>query len=55
MEIVALLLAWASALTFVAFTGKPKSRTPKVAPIRVPVRRPQTRLPRASALRQRDR
>ncbi len=38
MEIVALLLAWAFALTFVAFTGKPKQKTPKAVPVRVPVR-----------------
>lgn len=38
MEIVALLLAWALALTFVAFTGKPKQKTLKAAPVRVPAR-----------------
>ena len=47
MEIVALLLAWAFALTFVAFTGKPKQKTPKAVPIRVPAQ-----LPRNSVLRQ---
>ncbi len=52
MEIVALLLAWAFALTFVAFTGKSKQKAPKPAPVRVPARLPQTRLPRKSAFRQ---
>ncbi len=50
MEIVALLLAWAFALTFVAFTGKPKQKAPKAAPVRVPAR-----TPRKEALRQMDR
>ncbi len=47
MEIVALLLAWAFALTFVAFTGKPKQKPAKPALVRVPAR-----LPRKSVLRQ---
>jgi hypothetical protein len=47
MEIVALLLAWAFALTFVAFTEKPKRKAPKAALVRVPAR-----LPRKSVLRQ---
>ena len=41
MEIVALLLAWAFALTFVAFTSRPKQRTAKVALVRVPARLPR--------------
>ncbi len=52
MEIVALLLAWAFALTFVAFTGKPKRKTPKAAPVRVPANPPNARLYRNSVLRQ---
>ncbi len=55
MEIVALLLAWAFALTFVAFTGKPKQKTPKVAPVRVPANLPKGRLYRNSVLRQMNR
>jgi hypothetical protein len=47
MEIVALLLAWAFALTFVAFTSKPKRKAPKAAPVRIPAR-----LPRNEVLRQ---
>lgn len=46
MEILALLLAWAFALTFVAFTGRPKRKTPKAAPVRV-----SARLPRNEVLR----
>ncbi len=44
MEIVVLLLAWAFALTFVAFTGKPKLKAPKAVPVRVPSRLLQARL-----------
>lgn len=55
MEIVALLLAWAFALTFVAFTGKPKQKAPKAAPVRVPAVVPQTRMSRTSILRQMNR
>lgn len=47
MEIVALLLAWAFALTFVAFTSRPKPKTPKAAPVRIP-----SRLSRNEVLRQ---
>ncbi len=35
MELVAMLLTGAFALTFVAFTGKPKDRKAKAQPIRV--------------------
>lgn len=46
MEILALLSAWAFALTFVAFTGKSKKKIPKAAVVRVP-----SRLPRNSGFR----
>ena len=36
MEIVALLLTGAFALTFVAFTNQPRKNTEKPAPVRVP-------------------
>ncbi len=55
MEIVALLLAWAFALTFVAFTGKPKQKAPKVAPVRVPARLPKAGMGRNSVLREMNR
>jgi hypothetical protein len=38
MEIVALLLTGAFALTFVALTTEPKQKTPKAAPVRVPAK-----------------
>lgn len=49
MELVLLLLAWAFALTFVAFTGKPKQKPLKAQPVRV-----SARLPRQAMLRQRS-
>jgi hypothetical protein len=55
MEIVALLLAWAFALTFVAFISKPKQKAPKAVAVRVPARLPQARLLRQSVLRQLNR
>lgn len=55
MEIIALLLAWAFALTFVAFTGKPKQKARKAAPVRVPARLPGTSFTRKSTLRPMDR
>jgi hypothetical protein len=55
MEIVALLLAWAFALTFVAFVGRPKQKTVIPVPVRVSVQQPKARMARYSALRQNNR
>jgi hypothetical protein len=55
MEIVALLLAWAFALTFVALTGKPKRKTPKAATLRVPANLPRAGLTRNLVVRHMNR
>lgn len=51
MEMVALLLVRAFALTFVACTGKPKPKALKAAPVRVRAPWSAAHRPRKSVLR----